>query len=104
MNLSLTAKQIRDLNRMNKASQNVQLGTLLNDLIENGGGSSGGAEPAVVQKKTYLEFPNIGDEGVLYIDSTENNSYRWDNENKKYYLVGFNYGNIKKILGGNANG
>lgn len=35
--MALTAKQIYDLNHMNVAAQNVQLGTLLNKLITGGG-------------------------------------------------------------------
>jgi len=37
--MSLSNKEIHDLNNMNVAAQNVQLGTLLNDLINGGGGS-----------------------------------------------------------------
>ena len=36
--MSLTQKQIYDLNNMNVASQNVALGTTLNSLIEGSGG------------------------------------------------------------------
>lgn len=39
--MALTAKEIYDLNHMNVAAQNVQLGTILNKLITGGGG--GGA-------------------------------------------------------------
>ncbi len=35
--MALTAKEIYDLNNMNVAAQKVQLGTLLNNLIEGGG-------------------------------------------------------------------
>lgn len=38
--MALTAKQIYDLNHMNVAAQNVQLGTLLNKLITGGGGAA----------------------------------------------------------------
>lgn len=36
----LTSKQITDLNRMNLAAQQVQLGTLLDKILTDGGGSS----------------------------------------------------------------
>ena len=45
--MSLTQKQIYDLNNMNVASQNVSLGTTLNSLIEGSGGGGGdGVVPA----------------------------------------------------------
>ena len=100
--MSLTNKQIYDLNNMNRAAQNVSLGSILNSLIESGGGGTG--DSVIVQKASYLEFPNIGTEKGLYIDSTTNTSYRWDNKEKKYYIIGINYDNIKYIIGGNANG
>lgn len=37
--MALTTKQIYDLNNMNVAAQNVQLGTLLNEQITEGGGT-----------------------------------------------------------------
>ena len=38
--MALTAKEIYDLNNMNVAAQNVQLGTLINKLIAGGGGAA----------------------------------------------------------------
>lgn len=38
--MALTAKEIYDLNNMNVAAQNVQLGTLINKLIADGGGAA----------------------------------------------------------------
>jgi len=55
------------------------------------------------QYATKHEFPNIGNEGVLYTDIGENKTYRWDNNQLKYYCVGSNYEDIKIINGGNAN-
>ena len=37
MGTALTAKQIRDLNRMNRAAQNVNMGTLLSALKAKAG-------------------------------------------------------------------
>ena len=48
--MSLTPKQIYDLNNMNVASQNAQMGTLLNNLIE--GGSGGGDAYIEISGKT----------------------------------------------------
>lgn len=58
----------------------------------------------VIVKTTYLEFPNIGRENNIYIDSTENTTYRWNAIDNKYYIIGSNYRDIKIIDGGNANG
>ena len=38
--MALTAKEIYDLNNMNVAAQNVQLGTLINKLIAGSGGAA----------------------------------------------------------------
>ena len=38
--MALTAKEIYDLNNMNVAAQNVQLGTLINKIIAGGGGAA----------------------------------------------------------------
>ncbi len=49
-------------------------------------------------------FPNRGDKAVLYMDTTENRSYRWDETTGTYICVGADYNQIKIINGGNANG
>jgi hypothetical protein len=55
------------------------------------------------QYASKYEFPNSGNEGVLYTDIVENKTYRWDSGQLKYYCVGSNYEDIKIINGGNAN-
>ncbi len=59
----------------------------------------------VVQKKTYLEFPNIGSAGCLYLDLTTHIAYHWDEEEKKYFKVSgsadIDYINILDANGGN---
>lgn len=54
------------------------------------------------QYASRYEFPNIGNEGVLYTDVGDNKTYRWDGTELKYYCVGSNYEDIKIINGGNA--
>lgn len=51
---------------------------------------------------SIYEFPNIGDPGVLYIDTGTNKMYRWDNDNLKYFCVGADWQEIRVINGGNA--
>lgn len=54
------------------------------------------------QYGTRYEFPNIGKPGILYVDVTDNKTYRWDDANLKYYCIGSDYTDIKIIFGGNA--
>ena len=42
-----------------------------------------------IQFSTYQEFPNIGQENVLYIDKTNKVSYLWDPVSKSYDSVTF---------------
>ncbi|MBR2182961.1 MAG: hypothetical protein IJ858_06015 [Acidaminococcaceae bacterium] len=51
---------------------------------------------------SIYEFPNIGDAGVLYVDTGTNKMYRWDNDNLKYFCVGADWQEIGTINGGNA--
>ncbi len=45
-------------------------------------------EPEEIQPyPSYLNFPNVGSDKVLYIDTTENKSYRWDSVNLKYFII-----------------
>lgn len=47
------------------------------------------------------EFPTIGKTGVIYIDTSENTLYRWDDTDLKYYCVGSNSNEeIEIIFGG----
>ena len=60
-----------------------------------------------VQSETYgsiYEFPNLGQVGVLYTDTSGNRIYRWDDRDLKYYCVGSDWNQIKCIDGGDANG
>lgn len=57
---------------------------------------------AVKRFNNKYEFPNIGSAVYLYIDTSENKIYRWDNELKKYYCTGSDYNDITVINGGNA--
>lgn len=49
-----------------------------------------------------LQFPTIGKEGKIYIDTQNNKSYRWDDTNIKYYCIGNDYNEINIINGGGA--
>lgn len=54
---------------------------------------------AVINAESYLQFPTIGDSSCLYIATTENKCYRWDDVNLKYFVVGSDYNEIEIIDG-----
>lgn len=57
----------------------------------------------LVEKNVYegiKNFPSIGKPGNIYIDSLANKTYRWDDENLKYYCIGSDYSEIDLITGG----
>ena len=58
----------------------------------------------IIQKNSYLEFPNIGNSNNLYLDITNQVIYRWDNTELKYYKASQDFNDITIISGGNANG
>jgi hypothetical protein len=57
----------------------------------------------ILQFASIYEFPNRGDTGKIYIDTSENASYRWDEAASKYYCVGRDYREIDTTTGGAAN-
>lgn len=61
------------------------------------------AAPAsgIIERQSRLDFPAIGESGVIYIDKTANITYRFDTDAKVYYVVGSDYNDIKII---NCNG
>ncbi len=76
----------------------------------NGSMNAGFGSPVVqkditkfIQYNSIYEFPNRGDLGILYVDSRENATYRWDETASKYYCVGRDYQEIDRISGGIIN-
>lgn len=55
----------------------------------------------IIQAISYLNFPTVGKINALYIDTTTNKSYRWDENNFNYYVVGSDYNDIN-IRGGGS--
>lgn len=53
----------------------------------------------VVQEDSFLKFPVVGKKDAVYIDTTTNKSYRFDEEKLKYYVIGTDYEDIKVIKG-----
>ncbi len=62
------------------------------------------SQPAnhIVQMDSLVSFPLIGNENLIYIDKSENATYRWDNEGLKYYCIGRDYKQVEIINGGSA--
>lgn len=53
----------------------------------------------IVRAESYLKFPTIGNIYSVYIDTTENKAYRWDDKSLKYFVIGSDYDNIEIIDG-----
>lgn len=62
------------------------------------------SQPAqcILYEDSYLKFPTIGNENQIYIDTSENATYRWDDADLKYYCIGRDYKEIKVINGGSS--
>lgn len=58
----------------------------------------------IIQKSSYLEFPNIGNSRNLYLDITSQVIYRWDDTELRYEKASQDFNDITAINGGNANG
>ena len=56
----------------------------------------------IIPIKNFDNLPNIGASNNLYIDEEKGTLYRWDETNKKYYIIGFNYNDVKIIDVGHA--
>ena len=52
--------------------------------------------------KDIYSFPTVGNEAFIYVASKENRTYRWDNENSKYYCIGSDYSEIELINCGDS--
>ena len=55
-----------------------------------------------IQYESKLNFPNVGSENLIYIDITENASYRWNKQETRYVCIGRDYNEIEVISGGKA--
>lgn len=45
----------------------------------------------IITKNSYLDFPITGSKDKLYIDKINNKTYRYDEDNLKYYVIGSDY-------------
>ena len=51
---------------------------------------------------SYLDFPLVGNSNDVYVDTSANAIYRWNNEELHYYCIGRDYQDIDIIDGGAA--
>ena len=51
----------------------------------------------IIEAGGTADFPELGENDVLYIDSTDNSAYKWSSKINAYYCVGRDYFSIKKI-------
>lgn len=110
--MDISKETILDLTKMNVYAQRAQLGELLLNLLSSSGGDEVTGDASIIQADTYLNFPNIGNKNNLYIDTSKNTIYRWDEKKFKYFMVGSNVDyaidtlvdELEFINGGNANG
>lgn len=56
------------------------------------------ARDTVLEYPSSLQFPTIGKENTIYIDVSSDKTYRWDDNDLKYYPLD-DYENIKIIDG-----
>lgn len=53
---------------------------------------------------SYTLFPSVGDQHAIYIDTSTNMIYRWDDTNIKYYTLAFDPEDNYIMQCGNAKG
>lgn len=58
------------------------------------------SKSAIKRYSSKSEFPNVGDDNILYIALDENSSYIW--KDNKYVCIGRDYTEIEQINGGGA--
>lgn len=57
---------------------------------------------SVITKDTIYSFPTIGNVNNIYIASKENKTYRWNDDDMKYYCIGSDYNEIELINCGSS--
>lgn len=51
----------------------------------------------IIEADGTADFPKLGENDVLYIDSSDNSAYKWSSKISAYYCVGRDYFSIKQI-------
>ena len=58
----------------------------------------------IIPHASYTLFPSVGKVNAIYIDTTTNAIYRWDDDQIKYYVLAFNPENEFLMQCGNSKG
>lgn len=87
-NLEESWRKIADIKQIE------QLNKRIDEIVVGAGGA--------MQVKTISELPSVGEKNGIYFVIDENATYRWDDEELKYFCVGRDYKDIDVINGGNA--
>ena len=89
-----------------KYRREVEIIVASNDItFDLNGELTNAASSPVVEYKTRYDFPNIGIGNRLYIDQSQNISYRWNSSSMRYdAIIGDSIQDIKVINGGNSDG
>lgn len=82
------AKQMFDSLQQSKVEKEVGKGLSTNDFTDAYKQKIDSIKDQIYFS-TYLEFPNVGEEDILYIDKENNVSYLWDDTNKIYKSITF---------------
>lgn len=53
---------------------------------------------------SYTLFPTVGDQHAIYVDTSTNAIYRWDDANIKYYALAFDPNDQYMMQCGSAKG
>ena len=82
-----------DINKFLKSPTNKELVNKINDIID------GIQVDAIIEYKTFINFPIIGKKNTLYVSTDRNRIYRWDSEKGAYEVVGSDWSEITHIDG-----
>lgn len=63
-----------------------------------------GADVSIVWETEMALFPRPGEVGTLYIDTSNDKIYRWDDITQDYVVIGSDYMDISEIEDGEADG
>lgn len=85
--MEVRKEDILNLSKMNVYAQRINLGQLILDVLSSGGGGGSG-DVSIIEKDSFVEFPNVGNSNNLYIDTSKNTLYRWDSTGLRYYMIG----------------
>ena len=64
----------------------------------------GNNQEVIVPRASYTLFPSVGSQNAIYIDTSTDLIYRWDDNNVKYYTLSFDSTATYVMQCGNSKG